>query len=51
MLIEDLSIAIRNHLWLRLRSAVSPRWLSEVEAHLNSFRVAIVQVSCQRKAL
>ncbi len=34
-------IAIRNHLWLRLRSAISPRWLSEVEACFNSFRIAI----------
>jgi len=29
-------------IWLRLRSAFSPRWLSEVEARLNSFRIAIL---------
>ncbi len=40
-----LLIAILNHLWLRLRSAISPRWLSEVEACFNSFRIAYVTTS------
>jgi hypothetical protein len=36
------AIAILNHLWLRLRSAISPRWVSEVEPCFNSFRIAII---------
>ena len=29
-------------MWLRLRSAISPRWVSEVEPCFNSFRIAIL---------
>jgi len=34
-------MAIQNQLWLRLRSAISPRWLSEVEARFNAVQIAI----------